>query len=137
MTTNQFPDQPVAASTESHEQLVIPIITEELHISKEWREKGRVRLLKQIDEQAVPVSVDLFEEHTEVERVSINQPVEIAPEVRYEGDTMIIPVLKEEYVLVKKLVLVEEVRVTRRQTTITHNETVTLRTERLDVERTE
>jgi len=67
-----------------------------------------------------------------------SQIVEKAPEaVRYEGDTIIIPVLKEIAVVEKKILLVEEIRVTK---TITHSEQkeeVTLRKEEINIERSE
>lgn len=66
-----------------------------------------------------------------------NRPVDKAPEVRYEGDTMIIPIPKEEYIVVKQLILVEEVRVTKLKTTDTMEQMVLLRSEELRVEHTE
>ena len=118
------------------DKMVIPLISEELHIDKRWVESGRTRLVKDVKERSVPVSIDLLREETEVERVSINKQVDVAPPIRYEGDVMIIPILKEEYVIVKQLMLVEEVRVIKRQTTETITQTVTLRSEEMRVEQT-
>ena len=50
---------------------------------------------------------------------------------------MIIPILKEEYIVVKQLILVEEVRVTKRKTTDTMEQMVLLQSEELRVEHTE
>lgn len=127
-----------AASNEAFKQVeerVLPVIEEELRVGKELVETGRTRLVKTVEERTVPVSVDLLREETQVERVAINQPVDVAPEIRYEGDVMIVPILKEELMIVKKLVLVEELRISKRQITTTAEEFVTLRTEHVAVER--
>jgi len=55
--------------------------------------------------------------------------------VRHEGDTMIVPVLEEVLVVEKRLVLKEELRVTRRRVETREPQTVTLRREDVVVER--
>ena len=57
----------------------------------------------------------------------------ISPPVRYEGDTIIIPVIKE--VLVKRNLLVEEVRITKRTGETVVQQQVALRKENVTVER--
>lgn len=115
---------------------VIPIIEEQIRIEKQVVETGRVVLTKKVNEQEVTVNVPAMQEEVHVERVAINEYVETPPPaVRYEGDTMIIPVLREEVVVQKRLVLVEELHVTRRQV-LTHTPApVTLRREEVTVER--
>jgi stress response protein YsnF len=55
--------------------------------------------------------------------------------VRYEGETMIVPVVREELVVTKRLLLVEEVHV-HQQTVTTHSsQTVELQREELHYER--
>ncbi|MCA1628121.1 MAG: YsnF/AvaK domain-containing protein, partial [Acidobacteria bacterium] len=50
----------------------------------------------------------LLKEAVEVERVIINREVDAPVPVRYEGETMIVPVLEEMLVVEKRLVLKEE-----------------------------
>ena len=66
----------------------------------------------------------------------IDQLVDNVPIARQEGDTMIYPVLKEEFIIQKRLRLVEEIRVTRRQFQTTDTQTVSLRRKEITVERT-
>jgi stress response protein YsnF len=66
-----------------------------------------------------------------VERVPIGKVVDEPPQVRREGDTIVIPVLEER--LLKQVVLVEEVHVRRRRHTENISEPVTLRRERVDI----
>ncbi len=54
---------------------------------------------------------------------------------RQEGDTLIVPVIEEMLVTVKRLVLVEEVRITRVQGTHRKPQTFTLRKEHIEIER--
>jgi len=74
-----------------------------------------------------------------VERHWINQPVTSAapPEVRQQGDTTIYPVLEEVVVVEKRLMLREEVHVTRVRTESRSRQTVTLRTEKAEIRRHE
>ena len=117
------------------EAITVPVIEEQISIHTKTVETGRVRLVKQVKEEEVMVEAPLLYDQTEVERVAINQYVETAPEVRYEGDTMIIPVMREEVVITKRLILVEEVRVTKQQISTVSTQPVILRQETITVER--
>ena len=78
----------------------------------------------------------LNQEEVMVERVTLNQYVDSPPPpVRYEGDTMIIPVLQEVAVVEKRLLLVEELRVTKRQVQKQETQQVSLRQEEVQVTR--
>jgi len=57
------------------------------------------------------------------------------PPVRHEGNTMIIPLLEEVLVVEKRLMLREELRVTRTQTEFHAPQQVTLRREEITVDR--
>lgn len=117
------------------EKLVIPIIEEEAFLDKRVVETGKVRISKRISEREETIDEPLFREEVTVERVSVNQYVDQMPQVRHEGDVMIIPVVQEQLVMQKRLVLVEELRV-RKQVIETHQpQSVTLRREEVDVRR--
>lgn len=81
------------------------------------------------------VDEPLLREQVNVERVAINQLVDGPIAVRQDGDTMIIPVLEEVLVIEKRLMLKEELRVTVQRTTVHDPQTVTLRTEEINIER--
>lgn len=114
----------------------IPRIEEQVAISTQTLETGRVTLTKTVHETQETVTVPLLQEQYIVERATINQYVVEPPAPRQEGDTIIYPVLKEILVIQKRLLLVEEVRVTRQQTQIQETQTVQLRREDITVERT-
>ena len=117
------------------EPVVVPVIAEQLEISKREVERPGVRLIKTVSERTETVEVPLIEERTEVERVAVNRAVEIAPPVRYEGDTMIIPVLEEVLVIEKRLMLREELHIRKKQVEVRIPHHVVLRREHIEVER--
>lgn len=113
----------------------IPIIAEELHIGTQVVETGRVQITKTIQHEEQTVRIPLISDEFDIERVTLNQYVDQPPATRQEGETTIYPVLKEVLVVEKRLLLVEEIRVTRRQSETTQTQTVVLRKENVQIER--
>lgn len=64
------------------------------------------------DQHAV-LDEPLIMEDVQVERVPVNRIVDAAPEIRHEGDVMIVPVIEEVITVQKRILLKEEVRITR------------------------
>jgi hypothetical protein len=60
----------------------------------------------------------LFSEDVSVERVPVNRIITGPAQTRQEGDTTIIPVVEEVITIQKRLLLREEVRITRKRTEI-------------------
>lgn len=75
-------------------------------------------------------------ERIEIERVAIGRPVDAVPPVRQEGNTTVFSVVEEVVVVERRLVLKEEIRLRRMQTTERHRESVTLREQDAVIERT-
>ena len=113
----------------------LPVLEEHLQVSVRKEETGKVRAIKKVHEEDLIVSGPVVNESVQIERVPLNQYIDMAPQVRYEGETTIIPVVREEVVVQTRLVLVEEVRITRRQTEETVEKPVTLRKEEVIIER--
>ncbi|WP_207426227.1 YsnF/AvaK domain-containing protein [Pedobacter sp. SYSU D00535] len=118
------PDQtPEIQSTDK--QVIVPVIEEQFDIKSKTVESGTVSVTKKVHQTVESVDIPVTNEHVNVDRVKINQYVDTAPPaMRQEGDTTIIPILKEVLVVEKKLLLVEEVRITRKQekTSSTHQD---------------
>lgn len=117
--------------------MVIPVIVESAEVTRKRTTKARVRVHKQVHQREQQIDEPTFEEEVHVEHVPVNQVINEPPKVRYEGHTMIIPVLEEVLVVEKRLMLKEEVRVTRRRKTTRQPQTVNLRSEEVNVERLE
>jgi uncharacterized protein (TIGR02271 family) len=114
---------------------VVPVIAEELAVGRREVETGRVRLTKQVHERQEVVDQPTVTEDVVVERVPVNRVVEAAPAPRQEGDTWVVPVMEEVVVVERRLVLKEEVRITRRRTESHDPQTVTLRSEEVRIDR--
>jgi uncharacterized protein (TIGR02271 family) len=126
--------RPASADGYGRQSKVIPVIEEQVQVGKRVRETGSVRISKKVHQEEVTVDEPIVQEHVEVERVPVNQYVDIAPPaIRYEGDKMIISVLEE--VVEKRLILVEEIHITKQQEKTHDPQKVTLRKEELRVER--
>ncbi|MBF8964538.1 YsnF/AvaK domain-containing protein [Pontibacter sp. FD36] len=114
----------------------IPVIEEQVRVDTEVRETGNVHIAKEVHREDVDLDLPIIHEEAEIERVEINQYVDTPPPpVRYEGDKMIIPVLKEVLVVEKRLLVVEEIHVTKRRTEEHDKQHVELRREEIRVER--
>lgn len=116
-----------AERTATGKRLIIPVIAEQLEVGKRTVETGRMRVRKVVREHEEVVDEPLFREEIDVKRVSINKQVDRVPEVRREGELVIVPVVEEVLVVEKRLILKEELHITRRQTTVHQPQQVTLR----------
>jgi uncharacterized protein (TIGR02271 family) len=116
--------------------LRVPVIEEQLDIRRRRVDSGRpVRLRKEVLEEQAPVRVALELQAVRIDRVPKDQVLDAWPQVRQEGEVTVVPVVRERLVTRKELVLVEEIRLTRR-TELTPFETeVCLRRERVTAER--
>ena len=124
-----------AHNTPSPEKtIVVPLIAETLTVGKRTVVTGGVRLTKRVSEHEETVDVPLLRQEVHVERIPVNQMVIQAPEARYEGDTWIVPILEEVLVVEKRLMLKEEIHITRSQTEVHEPQQVTVRTEDVAIE---
>jgi uncharacterized protein (TIGR02271 family) len=117
------------------DDITVPVMEEVAHVGKKVVDAGRVRVSKKVRETEHIFDEPMFKEEVTVERVPVNQYVEAAPQIRQEGDVMIIPVVEEQFVMQKRLVLVEEIRVRKQVLEIHQPQKVKLRKEEIDVKR--
>lgn len=127
-----------AARLAPADDLVIPVVAEEILIGTEQVTRGVVRVHKHVVTEEKTVDAAVSAEEVVVERLPVNQLVEgAAPQVREENGTVIIPVLEEVLVVEKRLLLREEVHLSKRTTRSRAPQTVTLRREVVDIERSD
>ncbi|HEV7329494.1 MAG TPA: YsnF/AvaK domain-containing protein [Flavisolibacter sp.] len=134
---NNEPSKRVSASptAQADEAVVIPVIQESATVHKEVVESAKVQVHTHVTEETKSLAVPLATESYEVKRVPINELINERPPVRQEGNCTIIPVVEEVLVVEKRLKLVEEVHVVKRQVTNTHKENITLRKEEVVINR--
>ena len=114
---------------------VIPLVVEEAHISKREVTTGRVRVETRTELVEETVRAELTSGTVDIERVAVNREIDRVPDIRTEGDTIVVPVVEEVLVVERRLVLKEELHVRRRTTTEAVEVPVTLRKQRVDVVR--
>lgn len=114
---------------------VIPVVEERVKIEGQKKVTSTVKIHKHVQEQTEVVNPKLQSEEVEIERVAVNRIVEEPVPIRYEGDTMIIPLLEEVVVVEKRLVLREEVHVRKVHKEVSAPQEVRLRKEEVEVER--
>ncbi|SFP75056.1 YsnF/AvaK domain-containing protein [Hymenobacter arizonensis] len=126
---------PAASATPEFLPRTIPIIEEVPHVQKEVVETGQVVVRKTVHQETQAVNVPTRHDQVSVEHVPVNRYVDVPPPVRHEGDTMIIPVFREEVVVTTRILLVEEVHVRKQVVTTNTVHQVELRREAISAER--
>jgi len=117
------------------DEVRVPVIEEEATIGKRRVETGRVSVRTVPREREELVEEALESVEVDVERVVIEREIDKAPDVREEGDTLVIPVVEERLVIQKRLFLREEIHVHRRRTVSQYRQNVTLRSQEVVVDR--
>jgi uncharacterized protein (TIGR02271 family) len=125
------------AGAREQDGLVIPVLHEELHIGRQKRETGRLRIRKMVDLRERTIEAPVRYEEVNVERVPVNAVVspDAVPLAREENGVLIVPVLEEVVVVQKVLMLKEELRITRTERLGPSTQQVALRAERVELER--
>lgn len=112
----------------------IPLRQEELVAHREMRHVGDVEIRTEVEEVPGRLEVQAQHEELEVEHVPVGRVVAQREAPHQEADVLVVPVYEEQLVVVKKLVLREELRIRRVPSVETQVFEDTLRRERLIVE---
>jgi uncharacterized protein (TIGR02271 family) len=105
----------------------LTLLAEELSVGKESVETGRLRVSKQTHTREVAIEESLLRESAEIETIPIGRQIFEMPSVRHEGETIVVPIVEEILHTERRLILKEEVRITRRKSTEQFHDRVTLR----------
>jgi uncharacterized protein (TIGR02271 family) len=115
------------SATDPVEDPKLTLFAEELSVAKETVETGRLRVSKHTRTREAFVNESLLSEQAEVETIPVGRQIFEMPTVRHEGDTIIIPIVEEVLHTERRLILKEEVKITRRKRTEQFYDRVTLR----------
>ena len=132
--TAPLPEEALSLQEHGSEE-IIPIVEEEVHLSKREVTTGKVRIRTLVDVVTEPVQASLLTETVEVTRVPIDREISEAPQVRTENGVTIVPVVEEVLVVEKRLVLKEELHIRRQTHTEDVEVPVEVRKQRIEVER--
>ena len=117
---------------------VVPVVAEELTVDVEAHTTGRARVTTRTESVERTIEKTLSSLTAEITRVPVERELgsdEAIPQTRVEGNVTVVPLLEERLVIEKRLVLVEEIRIERVSGAETVKVPVTLRRQRVDVER--
>ena len=123
-----------AGGERDRDDLVVPLLEEEVRVEKRYVETGKVRVSTVVDTIEEQARAVLEGDSFDIQRVPVDRVVDQAPTVRTENGVMIVPVLEEVLFVEKRLVLKEEIHIRRQRTTETVELPVTLRKQRAVVE---
>lgn len=127
------PVQPIGQDT-----LKVPVVREEVQVGKRLVETGSgVRIHKTVAELPCHIDERLLRDEVEVSHVPVDRivPLDAAPTTRYEGETLVVPILEEVLVVERRVRIKEELHITRTRREERHAETVMLKSEQVSVER--
>jgi stress response protein YsnF len=137
-THRSDPDDTVAtAGTGVTEREVIPRVEEQLVVEKRERIGATVQVHTRTHEREETIDEVVHDEKVEVRRVPIDRYVDAPASIRREGDTTIVPVHEEVLIVEKRLLLKEEVHITKRTHERRETHRVSVRSQSADVDRTE
>ncbi len=119
---------------DARDELKIPLSKEDVQVHKRRVETGVRRIRKVIQEREEVVDEPLLQQKVNIERIPVNRFVEEPPPVRQHDKTTIIPVLEEIMVVEKRLLLKEELHITREMEKVRKPQKVTLRSEEVKTE---
>jgi len=110
-----MPEDPVRAGEGTDESIVVPVTEEEVVTGARPVTTGGVRVEKQVESRIRKLDIPLVHEEVEVKRVPVNRVVAEAPSPHKEGDVLIIPVVEEELIVTKRLVVKEEIHILKKR----------------------
>lgn len=128
-------DRPTVAGREAQATQRIPLIEEELDVTKVQRQAGEVKIHKTVTEERRDVSVPVVREEVHVERVPASaDAVSGQAEASFREETVSVPVMEEDIEVRKRPVVREEVKVWKERHVEQRAASETVRREDVDVD---
>ena len=109
-------EQSSPLNVESADEIVVPVLEEDVIASAKPVKTGAVRVEKHVEKRLRKLEMPLVDEKVEIRRVPVNRVVTEMPGTRRQGETIIIPVVEEELIISKRLVIREEIHLIRHRT---------------------
>ncbi len=114
---------------------VVPIVAERLRVDRRRVTVGTVRVAKRTKFRDVVVEEPVAREEVHVRRVPAARFVDGPVPDRYVNGRLIISILEEVPVVIRRLRVVEELHIERRRTTVRPSQRVTLRRQEALIQR--
>ncbi len=135
-TTDTMPTTPTSSATiQSAQSQTMPLREERLDVGKRTQQAGEVRLGKDVVEQQRTVDVPVSREEVYVEQHPVDRPLEPG-EKPFTGETISVPLTREDVTVDKQTQVYGEVEVGKRQVTEQQRISETVRREEPVIEKT-
>jgi uncharacterized protein (TIGR02271 family) len=115
--------------------VVVPVLKEELHADAIPVQTGGVRVTKHVEGHNEILEQELRKGRVEVKRVKTERVVDGPQPVQRVGNTLVVPVVSEVLHVEKRWVVTEEIHLTQVEERKTVQQTVTVNREQADVQR--
>ena len=116
-------------------EVVVPIVKEELHADAIPVQTGGVRVTKHVESHDEILEQELRKGRVEVKRVKTDRIVDGPQPVQRVGNTLIVPVVSEVLHIEKRWVVTEEIHLTQIEERENVQQIVTVNREKAEVER--
>lgn len=120
---------------DENEDVVVPVINEELHADAVPVVTGGVRVTKHVHTHDEVLEQELRKSRAEVKRVKTNRVVDGPQPVQRVGNTLVIPVVAEVLRVEKQWIVTEEIHITQSEETETVQQTVPVSREEAEIQR--
>lgn len=120
---------------EEKDELVVPVVSEDVHADAVPVETGGVRVIKRVEEHNEILEQELRKGRVEIRRIKTDRVVDGPLPAQRVGNTLIIPVVSEVLRVTKEWVVTEEIHVTQIEEREKFEQTVPVSREVADVER--
>jgi uncharacterized protein (TIGR02271 family) len=117
--------------------VTFPLHEEKLRVGIKTVDTGKgIRANKSIVEHPATINETLLHDEVEIQHVPSDQIFSLgeAPGTRYEGDTLIVPVLEEVLIVEKRVRLKEELHIIKKKREEHHSKIVQLKSEEISIE---
>jgi uncharacterized protein (TIGR02271 family) len=137
VTAEDSPNVPMNGESNSARGETIPVFGENVSVQKKEVVTGKINIKKSVHEEVQTVNTPVMRDEYEIVRVPVQSTVlQVPPEpVRHEGDTMIIPVVREITVVEKRYEVIEERHIRHHKTESISTQQITLKKEQVDINR--
>ena len=115
--------------------VVVPVVTEELHADAVPVQTGGVRVTKHLEGHDEILEQELRKGRVEIKRVKTDRVVDGPQPIQRLGNTLVIPVVAEVLHVEKRWVVTEEIHLTQIEERETTQETVRVNHEKAEIER--
>ena len=137
VTAEDSPNVPMNGETDSAFGDTIPVFGENVSVQMKEVVTGKINIRKSVHEEVQTVNTPVVRDEYEIARIPVHSTVLQAPPepVRHEGDTMIIPVVREIIVVEKRYEVIEEIHIRHHKTESISTQQITLKKEQVHINR--